>query len=333
MRDLLGRLTALDPEASETLKVISDFDELVERSAGAESMVRGAAVLSGTTAGYRDGARVIRVGTDGVRLKPADRKPSWPARSSGPDQVAWIERDGQNHANDAMVLERLCLALSITRVRRTIGIGTEGAVELAVSGYASTEERAGALSRLSWTEPVNRVLATPPETPPLVPGPSSVIATRYGLVRATLVGASAVFVPEATADLRLGIGVETTADTLPEAWSSAVIALRLTTATSPVIDAADLGAALTVAETAKDRPLHPDSDALSRLDPQNLELLDSVVNLGSVRAAAARLNRHHSTVQERLIGLVRLLGYDPRTPLGHTRYVLARMLLTLEPDS
>ena len=55
MQDLLGRLTALDPDASETLKVVTYFDALVARSVGVESMVRGAAVLSGATVGQRDG--------------------------------------------------------------------------------------------------------------------------------------------------------------------------------------------------------------------------------------------------------------------------------------
>ena len=40
MQDLLGRLTALDPDASETLKVVSYFDTLIARAVGVESMLR-----------------------------------------------------------------------------------------------------------------------------------------------------------------------------------------------------------------------------------------------------------------------------------------------------
>lgn len=59
------------------------------------------------------------------------------------------------------------------------------------------------------------------------------------------------------------------------------------------------------------------------------KLLDAVVDEQSVRAAAIRLGRHHSSVQDRLTALIDSLGYDPRTSRGHTRYSLARMLLRL----
>lgn len=106
------------------------------------------------------------------------------------------------------------------------------------------------------------------------------------------------------------------------------MAVRLTSPGEPVVDSADLGALLLVAEAAESGPLHPDAAALAALDHRSRELLDAVTEQ-SVRAAAARLGRHHSSVQERLTALVETLGYDPRTSRGHARYVLARMLLTL----
>lgn len=107
------------------------------------------------------------------------------------------------------------------------------------------------------------------------------------------------------------------------------MAVRLTSPGEPVVDSADLGALLLVAEAAESGPLHPDAAALAALDHRSRELLDAVTEQQSVRAAAARLGRHHSSVQERLTALVETLGYDPRTSRGHARYVLARMLLTL----
>ena len=85
------------------------------------------------------------------------------------------------------------------------------------------------------------------------------------------------------------------------------------------------GAAVTAQRTAG----AADAAALAALDHRSRELLDAVTEQQSVRAAAARLGRHHSSVQERLTALVETLGYDPRTSRGHARYVLARMLLTL----
>lgn len=272
MQDLLGRLTALDPDASETLKVVTYFDALVARAVGVESMLRGAAVLSGATVGHRDGTQIVRVRADGVRTAAADPGTAWTLRESGPDAVAWIEREGEAHTNDAMILERLALALGIIRARRSVG--PESAVELAISSYASPDERAAALARLRLPVGAVRVIASPPDPAPLAQHPSAVVTTRHGLTRATILLATAD-PREAWADAegrRLGIGTEVAGDRLPDSWSAALIAVRLTTPAETVVDAADLGAALLVAETADAGPLHPDAVALGVLDHRSLEV-------------------------------------------------------------
>ncbi|MFJ4172625.1 hypothetical protein [Microbacterium sp. NPDC089696] len=329
MQDLLGRLTALDPDASETLKVVSYFDALVARSVGVESMLRGAAVLSGATVGQRDGAHIMRVRADGVRIEPQDPGEEHLRRESGADAVAWIEREGEPHTNDAMILERLTLALGILRARRSVA--PESAVELVLSAYSSPDERAAALTRLRLSSGDLRVVASPPDPAPLPRHPSAVVATRHGLTRATLLAADDD--PCAAwplgAGARLGIGPAGAGAALTDSWSAALIAVRLTSDAEPTIRAEELGAALIVAQHAESAPAHPDAVALDRLDARGLELLDAVAEERSVRGAAVRLGRHHSSVQERLTSLIDVLGYDPRTPRGHTRYALARMLLTL----
>lgn len=329
MQDLLGRLTALDPDASESLKVVAYFDALVARSVGVESMLRGAAVLSGATVGLRDGAQIVRVAAGGERIDPRDPDESWMRRESGQDAVAWIERDGAPHTNDAMILERLALALGIVRARRSVG--AESAVELAISSYASVDERAAALLRLRMTDAALRVVASPPDPAPLARHPSSVVATRHGLTRATLLDAASdplAAWPEDSAP-RLGVGTAVSGVGLPESWAAALIAVRLSSDAEPAVHAADLGAALIVAHAADAVALHPDAAALQGLDARTLELLDALAEERSVRGAAARLGRHHSSIQERLASLIDVLGYDPRTRRGHTRYALARMLHTL----
>ena len=327
MQDLLGRLTALDPDASETLKVVSYFDALVARGVGVESMLRGAALLTGATTGYRDGSKCVRVRADGIRIDPGPVDTAWMRRETGPDAIAWVERAGAPHHNDTMVLERLVLALGIVRARRSIG--AHSAVELAISAYATPEERAGAVARLRLDGDL-RVLASPPDPAPLPQHPSTVVATRHGLTRATIVDSAAdvAAVWPASAP-RMGIGTTAAGADLPGSWSTALIAVRLTSSTEPVVAAGDLGAFLLIAEAADTASTHPDAAALAALDTRNLELLDAVVDEQSVRAAAVRLGRHHSSVQERVAALVEQLGYDPRTSRGHTRYALARMLLRL----
>jgi len=329
MQDLLGRLTALDPDASETLKVVSYFDTLVARGVGVESMLRGAAVLSGATVGQRDTRQIVRVRADGVRVEPVDPGDRWMLRESGTDSVAWIEREGEPHTNDAMILERLTIALGILRARRAGD--AESAVELAISSFAGEGERASALSRLRLTPEPMRLIASPPDPVPSPRHPSAVVATRHGLTRATIVPAeiTAEEVWTAPSDLRVGLGTAGQGEHLPNSWAEALIAVRLTTAAEPVIVAEDLGAFLLIAGAADSGELHPDAASLGRVDARSRELLDAVVDEQSVRAAAVRLGRHHSSVQDRLTALIEQLGYDPRTPRGQMRFVTARMLLQL----
>ncbi|PVE97913.1 LysR family transcriptional regulator [Microbacterium sp. TPD7012] len=329
MQDLLGRLTALDPDASETLKVVTYFDALVERSVGVESMLRGAAVLSGATVGQRDGRQIMRVRADGVRIDPIDPRDGWMLRDSGPDAVVWIEREGEPHTNDAMILERLALALGIIRARRSVG--TASAVELAISSYAGADERVGALSRLRLAPGRFRVIASLPDPAPGAQHPSAVVATRHGLTRATILpeGVAVEDAWDDDDDLRRGVGTAGTEEQLPASWAAALVAVRLTSPAEPTLDAADLGALLLIAENADSGALHADAAALAHLDARSLELLDAVVDEQSVRAAAVRLGRHHSSVQDRLTALTETLGYDPRTSRGHARFVVARMLLRL----
>ncbi|WIM19440.1 MULTISPECIES: hypothetical protein [unclassified Microbacterium] len=326
MQELMGRLTALDPDASETLKVVSYFDALVTRLVGAESMLRGAALLAGAPVGYRDGTHLTRVDGNGGRL-PAAASDGWARREAGMGAEVWLERQGEPHVNDAMILERLALALGIIRARRTIG--PESAVELAISSHTDSDERAAALARLRIEPGTLRVIASPPDPAPALSHASAVVTTRYGLTRATIIDSTVE--PDAAWEEppRLGVGLTVPSDQLPASWSSALIAARLTTPAEPMLDATDLGAALAIAENAERAPLHPDALALTKLDSSSLELLDALSAERSGRGAAIRLGRHHSSVQERAGTLAGQLGYDPRSTRGHTRYTLARMLMTL----
>lgn len=83
MQELVARLTAVDPEAGETLKVVSYFDTLVGAAAGLDALLRGAAVLSGVVAGVERRGRVSRRGPDGQEpdAEPGPRSPqrAWSA--------------------------------------------------------------------------------------------------------------------------------------------------------------------------------------------------------------------------------------------------------------
>ncbi|MFF2372160.1 helix-turn-helix domain-containing protein [Agromyces sp. NPDC058110] len=334
MQELVGRLTALDPEASETLKVVSYFDTLVAGGVGLESLLRGAAVLSGAVAGFApSGAgQGRRVGPDGESLggdqhAQADAAASaWPSRATSDGSLVWLERTGHAHANDAMVLERLALAVAITTARRS---GTaDAAVEVVVTAGAAASERAVAASRLRLDCASDvRVVAFHAAQPAPVAGPTAVVATARGLARVVLVEGTV----EVPSGVRAGVGTPGTADRLPESFASALIALRLATDSEPVVDASQLGALLFVAEAAdRHEHPHPDAAALAALDSRARSVLDALADAGSVRQAASALGMHHSSVQARLDALAETLGYDSRTPAGRTRYALARALAALQ---
>ncbi len=145
--------------------------------------------------------------------------------------------------------------------------------------------------------------------------------TRFGTLRATLdVGER----PDPAGPAGLGQWVR--ADRAPESWEGAVIALRLTTPLTPVVDATALGAMIVLARAYDPALPHPDVEALAHLDRRSAEILRVLVEADSIRAAAAELAMHHSTLQAKHESLRRLIGYDPRTTAGRMRYVAAEML-------
>lgn len=316
MQELVGRLTALDPEASETLKVITYFDALVGAGAGMDALLRAAATLSGATAGIRLRDRVNRRDPGGHRVdgEAAVRSPH---RAIDGGEV-WLERIEGHHVNDEMVVERLALAVTLTLARHQ----PEAALEIAVDAERPAPERLAALSRLR-IEPGARVRAV--ALPLEINEPGSIpFATGRGLVRA-LVDEGGRVLPA-----RGGLGTWVPADRLPESWDAATIALRLTDAAHPLVDAGSLGALLLMVRGFDPAAPPDDISVLAALDPRAREVLHALVNTESMRAAATTLGMHHSTAQARHESLTRDLGYDPLSPLGRARYLAAELLLRLD---
>ena len=319
MQELVGRLTALDPEASETLRVVGYFDALIASGVGLDGLLRAAAALSAAVAGAERRGRVSRFDPTGRRLGDAEAIVRSPERSGSTFQV-WLEREGALHANDEMVVERLTLAVELLEARN----GPASGLDAALDPSAPISDRAAALARLRvGTEARIRLIATNVSDP--LPGmPSTVMATRFGMLRASLDVSGSVSPPG-----RAGLGPWVRADHAPASWDGAVIAHRLTDATDPVVDAELLGAMLLLALAHDPEHPHDDVTRLHRLDALEAAILRALVEADSIRAASSALGMHHSSIQSRHEGLTRELGYDPRTPIGRARYVAATILLRL----
>ncbi|GHA98569.1 hypothetical protein ACIQRS_15410 [Streptomyces termitum] len=316
MREHVGRTGG--PEAAEILEVVAHFDALVLAGTGPDGLLRGAAVLSGVVAGAERRGRVSRRDPDG--RAPADEPPVRAAERSCATGTVWLERVGPPHATDALIAERLAVALDLTEARRH----PPGTLQTVIDPARPRDERIAALAGLGLTPatPI-RIVATRADGTPAA-GPATAVPTRYGLLRAELRRADAS-PPGGPA----GLGPWVRADHAPDSWESAVIALRLTEPAVPVVDATDLGALLMLARAHDPGDPHPDVAALARLDARTARVLQVLVEAESLRAAAVTLGMHHSTLQARHGTLIRDLGYDPRTATGKVRYAAAELLLRL----
>lgn len=323
MDELIGRLSALDPGAGESLKVVAYFDALSVNGAGHDALLRAAAALSGAVAGSERRGRTIRFAPSGRKLSSSpelDRR--LPVTAIG-DGSVWLEREDLVQPGDEMIVERLAHAIALLDVRHD----RSGGLALVIDASRTIEERSAELAQLR-IEPGTRVrlIATAPDSP-RTSGFSAVVPTRYGLLQATL---DLTGEPEQVE--RAGIGLWVRADHAPDSWADAVIAYRLSTEDLPVLDAVDLGALLPLIRGYDHDTPHQDVAVLSSLDRGTAEVLRVLVEAESVRSAAVELHLHHSTAQAKHRQLTRLLGYDPRTTGGHARYIIAEVLRRLQPD-
>jgi len=330
MQELVGRLTALDPEASESLKVIAYFDVLVNGHASMEVLLRGAAVLGGCPAGFATDRIVASVDAHGKRLPTVDAPESgrWMEHAVPGGARAWMEREGPQHANDEMILERLAIALGIMLERSAPQAAIRKAVETVIDFEESPENRRTAASRLRL-DPLGRfVVIAEPASSPSAHGHNTVVVTPAGAVRAVITAES-----ERAPGSRAGVGVAVHSDELDRSWATALTALRLTSDREPVVWADDLGGLILLMDAAEARGAdHADLAALrAAIDgsPRALSVLEAVIHTDSLRAAATEAGLHHSTIQARVAELSSTLGFDVRTAAGRTRLAIALSLYRL----
>ncbi|WP_250213254.1 helix-turn-helix domain-containing protein [Acrocarpospora catenulata] len=326
VRELAGRLAALDPDASAAVQVIAYFDRLVEARAGLEAIVRGAAVLAGCPArlvdpGHRVDVRVLGDGRRKDAASPPD--PGWLHAPLGLENaVLWLERPGPAGPVHLMILERAAGvardALERTRGRAASAVDP-ALVELLLDPAAPEADRLHAARRLRL--PGTGVWAVAVAGgPPVIEHPGSRARTP-GLGR------------------RAGVGPAGRVADLPASWVAAKTALRLAAEGDEqdpgprVVRADELGGLLVLAAAVgPDTEPAPDVRALDHAGgaaPWILSTLYAVASEPSLRTAAAALTLHHSTLQDRLTRAEHLLGWNIRQPQGRLRLQLAFALRRL----
>ena len=318
MEDLVGRLSALDPDAGAAIKVIAYFDRLVEGRAGLEPVVRGAAVLTGCPARLVDDERGVRVRVDAEGVVDPDVGPPDPAWLSAPlhpggPPALWLERAGPAGPVEAMVLER---ALSAARgaLARTRGPAPADDVAAVLDAAVDERSRLRAARRLGLGATARAVA---------VDGGRAKVLTADQEVPAT----------------RAGVGPTVPVADLPSSWAAARTALRFAAAGDEqdpgpsVVHADELGGLAVLAAT-----VGPGSEPISDVRdlerarstaPWALATLVAVATTSSLRTAATTLVVHHSTLQDRLAHVEELLGWSVRDPAGKLRLQLAVALRRL----
>lgn len=333
MQELLARIARLDPSASLGLRVIACFDELVVGNVNTRALLSAAASLAGCTAGFRQiaPARSLRVTPRGelVDGPPQDDRAELAADATG-ELVVWLEREGAALPNDAIVLERLALAI---RVRHGRGRGVRDVHrDLSVLvGDGPVEDRRVAAASLGLTQARRYRLAAAPlfavwDAHPS--GPEDVVPTGYGPIHAVVL----TDVDAVVAASPCGIGVATEIDHLPHSFRTALVALRLCDPThSPTVTADAYGGLIGLLADAPDDSPQPDAEKLADIarHPWGLTTVDALVRCSSVRQAAREAGVHHSTMQTRLDLLTECLGFDPTDGFGRTRLASAHLVWRL----
>jgi hypothetical protein len=353
MKGLLLRLSALDADAENAVRVISFFDQLIAGRATLHALVRETARLAECPAAVADEALGVslRADTRGNVDPAGPRRPEIGAavRDLSPHSRVWLERPpGAALPLDDIVLERFAIACALlldhTRAPAPV-LGDTALVELALSTASGETERARAL-RLMHLDPVDPLHAL------AVAGPTDAVASLVELLglaepwarTASLNHAHAILtrslppeLPDALAGrLRIGVGPALPALQAPASWQQARIALRFAKLGHlyPAVVRADTLGALSVISTTlcpADIARVADVAALDRIAaaPNGVDTLTVLTVLcaaGSVRQAATRLYRHHSTLAARIALAETRLGFCPTTPAGRSRLELAILL-------
>ncbi|MGQ4510766.1 helix-turn-helix domain-containing protein [Streptomyces sp. DW26H14] len=328
MQELYTMVAGIDASAGAALRVIAFFDRLVAERAGLESLVRGAALLSGSPARLVDAERGIRirVGTDGRRADGdgGPTRPAWAHAPVAPDGAAvlWLESGDVRDGVRSMVLERAAAAIGLVLDRtrgRTPDSARDGAalVEVLFDALAPEPERLRTAALLGLRDGV----------------PARAIAVWGGAGKVEAAPATDGEAPRG-GERREGVGPAVPLAELPRSWAAARTALRFTaegTDRDPgprSVFAEELGSGLTLL-----------ADAIGRQTPRGTDVREMERLLGaaswapatvhaaatfpSLRAAADALHVHHSTLQARVAQLERLLGRSVRDPQGRLRLQLA----------
>lgn len=334
MKGLLLRLSGLDADAENAVRLIGFFDRLITERVSVDALVHTTAQLAGCPVGVHAPGQGLSLRAEpGAEVSTSGLAPAGAAVRELEGGVAvWVARHGAPTPLDDMLLERFAIATAVLLDHTSVPLpelGDPALVELLLSDAAGTAERSRALHLLGLDAGAGlRVLA----------GSGGEIAGRaaaLGKVRAVLVTGE---VPSSVRG-RWGVGPLLPAVEAARSWRAARTALRFTSESEPVLWWDRLGALTDLADRLGPADLAGIADirALDRLAAaphggEDIAVLAALCATGSARKAAAALHRHHSTLPARLTRAESVLGFEFESPAGRFRLHLALMLRRLRDN-
>jgi hypothetical protein len=342
VKHLLLRLSELDAQAGDELRVISFFDALLQTGADLDRLLLEASRLAECPVGVVVPQLGLRLRVSARCALPAGPAPPYASKHDIPGGgEVWIERLGRAYPIDAMLLERFALACAAVAGamaptgRAGLSLGDPALVELVLSASADEAQRVRAL----------KLLGLEPDRPVLVvavagePGEAAGKSARLDGVHGVIVAGppwpedEALAAPGALA----GVSARLPAVKAARGWQMASTALRFAgpgQLWGRVVRWADLGGFALLAEHLPPAVIgaSPDVVALERLAATGesvLVTLDAYAASDSLRQTAARLYLHRSSVAARLAKAEAELGFALHTAEGRARLSLALALRRL----
>jgi hypothetical protein len=328
VREWIVKLSTIDGDAADALRVIEHFDTLVDERCSALAILRAAASLADCPVGLEDPERGLRVGVDAAGRAVNDFDHGTASRQTErfEEITVWLDREGPAWPLDHLILERFARSLHAVKKARDES-PTVAATRAVCDPDLSPADRDNALRQLGLG-PTVTVAATH-------------LADARRMPRGLVFGEHQIHLfPEPLAQSRIPLdiaaGIHTCAGAeIHREWQHAVTALRISVdlATGKPIHVryGELGSIATIVESiAADTAAHaPDVRRVVELQAQRpwvVPTLEALLSHTSIRKTARLQNLHHSTMRQRIDWLEHQLGYPL---LGSGAYARTSTTLTL----
>ncbi|MCD2107163.1 helix-turn-helix domain-containing protein [Rhodococcus erythropolis] len=356
MQGLMYRLAELDADSAGLVRVIDYFDALVRHGSDTASLLRASAQLADCVVGIE----IVEHGRSKKNLRRCDPRGQWSPEPQFPPSMArditvddevlgrvWIERPGAHLPLDEMLVDRMALTAAIILQPRRLPTEAEHTRnllfpmdELAVLTSCAglgiephTPVRVVATKAVSDTADGTAHLVISQDCTPGKAAGIEADGEYLNLVAGSFAPTPELSEAALSSSIRAGISLAASASEVNTILSTARFARAQASATTPIVNAEDLGALNLLAPGSHiDHSRIPDLVLAKEIGntKQGLELLETLrayLQSGTLRAAADAMHLHHSSVAHRLSKLSQHVGFHVDTIENRARTTAMMLVL------